>query len=54
MHATRADIIDQGRLIIGASSTSSNGYDIYDDEHPPIFPNRYLDIYTRHIKTEAG
>ena len=54
MHATRTDIIDQGRLIIGASSASSNGYDIYDDEHPPILPNRYLDLFTNHNQADAG
>ena len=54
IHAMRTNYIDQSKLILGASSVCANGYDIFDDEHPPLFPDRYLDIFTKHIKTEAG
>jgi len=48
------DLLDKGRLTLGASSEAADGYDLYDDPHPPALPENYLDLYTKHDQNEVG
>ncbi len=52
--ASRADLLDKGRLTLGSATAASSGVDDLDEPHPPALPSRYLDIVTRHTQDEPG
>jgi hypothetical protein len=52
--ASRPSLVDKGRLTLGASVAASNGFDAFEDPHPPSLPSRFLDVFTRHEQTDAG
>ena len=52
--ARRTGLVDQGRLVLGASSQSQEGADDFDDPHPPALPSRFLDLFTEHHQNDPG
>jgi PKD repeat protein len=54
LEAQMSGVTDRGRLTVGVSTTASDGYDDYDEPHPPVLPSRYLDLVTRHQTTQPG
>jgi PKD repeat protein len=54
LDASLPGLVDKGRLTLGASPSASNGYDDYDDPHPPALPSGYLDLVTRHDDTPGS
>ena len=52
--ARRTGLVDQGRVVLGASSQSQDGADAFDDPHPPALPRHFLDLFTEHHKTDPG
>ena len=54
LEASLPGLVDKGRLTLGASPSARNGYDDYDDPHPPELPSGYLDLVTRHDTAQPG
>jgi PKD repeat protein len=54
LEAQRPGLVDKGRLTLGASALASDGYDDYDEPHPPVLPSRNLDLVTRHQNDQPG
>lgn len=52
--ATRGGLVDRARLTLGASSAASDGLDVFDEPHPPAFPRRFVDLFTRHSQSDPG
>ncbi len=54
IEATRPGLVDKGRVILGASATAADGFDTFDDPHPPVFASRFLDAFTQHAQNDPG
>jgi PKD repeat protein len=54
LEAAAPGLIDKGRLTLGAGTGASDGYDAFDDPHPPALPHRFLDLVTVHNQLDPG
>ena len=52
--AAQSGLVDKGRLRLGASASAADGFDAFDDPHPPALPSRFVDLVTRHAQTDSG
>src|SRR5262245_30413506 len=54
LEASMPGLTDRGRLTLGASGSADDGYDTFDEPHPPRMPRRYLDVFTSHSDADPG
>jgi PKD repeat protein len=54
LSAATSGLVDKARLTLGASTTSSEGFDAFDDPHPPALPGAFLDLVTVHEQAQPG
>ncbi len=54
LDATAPGLVDKARLTLGASAASSQGFDRFDDPHPPALPGAFVDLVTTHEQSEPG
>src|SRR5438552_4142817 len=54
LEASLPGLVDKARLTLGASSSTTDGYDDFDEPHPPALPHHYLDLVTRHESDQPG
>jgi PKD repeat protein len=54
LEASAPGLIDKARLTLGAGTGATDGFDHFDDPHPPAFSRRFLDLVAVHTQDEAG
>jgi PKD repeat protein len=52
--ASAPGLVDKARFTVGAGTGAADGFDEFDDPHPPAWPSAYLDLVTVHTQDETG